>query len=382
MNSQSGKIDKVFLGVTTLLVVTGFFIFSSASLGVLATNEAKFSSVAFNQTFFGIFLGSIACLIFSKIDYHFWRKSAFLLFFISIILTLLVFAPGIGLSHGGASRWVSLGQLSFQPAELLKIGFVVYLAAWLSKAKPARTTDKKVVQSGGDKIKTINHGFLPFLIMLGFVGAVLLAQPDTDTFAVVLFAGLSMFLVGGGKWSHLIGVVGITLIGFALITYSRPYVKERLVTFLDPSSNYLTSGYQIQQSLIAVGSGRITGKGFGKSIQKFSYLPEPIGDSIFAVAAEEFGFIGASFLIVIFVFFAFRGLRIAARAPDLFGGLLSLGIVILIVSQMFINVGGMIGLLPLTGIPLPFISHGGTALFITLIEAGIILNISKHARKI
>ncbi|MEK7062641.1 MAG: FtsW/RodA/SpoVE family cell cycle protein, partial [Patescibacteria group bacterium] len=143
-----------------------------------------------------------------------------------------------------------------------------------------------------------------------------------------------------------------------------------------------TSGYQIQQSLIAVGSGQITGKGFGKSIQKFSYLPEPIGDSIFAVAAEEFGFIGASLIIIIFVFFAFKGLRIAARAPDIFGGLLSLGIVILIMSQMFINVGGMLGLLPLTGIPLPFISHGGTALFITLVEAGIILNISKHSKKI
>ena len=358
----------MFLGVTALLVVVGFFIFSSASLGVLAENEAKFSSVAFNQTFFGIFLGSIACLLFSKIDYHLWKKYAYLIFFISIALTLLVFAPGIGISHGGANRWIDLKFISFQPSELLKIGFVIYLAAWISKAK--------------DKIKTSNHGLLPFLIMLGLVGAILLSQPDTDTYAVVLFAGLAMFLVGGGKWSHIIGVIAITLIGLGAVAYARPYVKERLVTFLDPSSNYLTSGYQIQQSLIAIGSGQITGKGFGKSIQKFSYLPEPIGDSIFAVAAEEFGFIGASFIIVIFVFFAFKGLRIAARAPDIFGGLLSLGIVILIVSQMFINVGGMLGLLPLTGIPLPFISHGGTALFITLVEAGIILNISKHSKKI
>lgn len=366
-NSQSGKIDKVFLGITALLVALGFFIFSSASLGVLAVNEAKFSSVAFNQIFFGIFLGSIACIIFSKIDYHFWKKHAFIIFLISIALTLLVFTPGIGLSYGGASRWINLGSISFQPSELLKIGFVIYLAAWISKAK--------------EKIKTINQGLLPFLIMLGLVGAILLAEPDTDTYLVIIFAGLAMFLVGGGKWSHLATVVIITLISLALVAYTRPYVKERFEIFLNPSLNYLTSGYQIQQSLIAVGSGEIFGKGFGKSIQKFSYLPEPIGDSIFAVAAEEFGFIGASLIIIIFVFFAFKGLRIAARAPDTFGGLLSLGIVILIISQMFVNVGGMLGLLPLTGIPLPFISHGGTALFIALIEVGIVLNVSKHAKR-
>lgn len=367
-NWTSGRVDKAFLGITALLVVVGFFIFSSASLGVLASNEAKFSSVAFNQTFFGIFLGSISCLLFSRIDYHLWRKHAFVIFFFSIALTLLVFAPGIGFSHGGASRWIDLGPISFQPSEILKIGFIIYLAAWISKAK--------------DKIKTLNHGLVPFIIMLSIVGAVLLAQPDTDTYAVILFAGLAMFLVGGGKWSHIIGVMSAILIGLFLVAYMRPYVMERFQIFFNPSSNYLTSGYQIQQSLIAVGSGQITGKGFGKSIQKFSYLPEPIGDSIFAVAAEEFGFIGSSLIILTFIFFAFKGLRIAQSAPDAFGGLLTVGIVILIMSQMFVNVGGMIGVLPLTGIPLPFISHGGTALFITLTEVGIILNISRNSRKV
>lgn len=364
---REGKVDKAFLSVTAILVVLGFFIFSSASLGVLATNKIKFSSVAFNQTFFGIFLGSIACLVFSKIDYRIYKKYAFLIFFFTIILTLLVFVPPIGFSHGGASRWIHLGPVSFQPSELLKIGFVIYLAAWLSKAK--------------DKVRSLNQGLLPFLIMLGVVGAVLLSQPDTDTYAVILLAGLAMFIVGGSKWAHVGIVLLIALLGLVVVTYERPYVKERFTTFLDPSSNSLTSSYQIQQSLIAVGSGEIFGKGFGKSIQKFSYLPEPIGDSIFAVAAEEFGFIGATLIIFIFVFFAFKGLRIANEAPDPFGRLLSLGIVILIMSQMFVNVGGMIGLLPLTGIPLPFISHGGTALFITLIEAGIILNISRNSRR-
>ncbi|HEY4515840.1 MAG TPA: putative lipid II flippase FtsW [Candidatus Paceibacterota bacterium] len=368
MNFCAGKVDKSFLGITALLVVLGFFIFSSASLGVLASNQIKFSSVAFNQTFFGIFLGSIACLIFSKIDYKLYRKNAFILFALSIVLTLLVFVPSIGLSHGGATRWIDLGFISFQPSELLKIGFVIYLAAFISKAK--------------DRIKTLNGGLLPFFAILAVAGAVLLAQPDTDTYAVMIFAGLAMFIVGGGKWSHIIAVGLIGVLGIATVAYMRPYVKERIMTFIDPGANSLTSGYQIQQSLIAVGSGGVVGKGFGKSIQKFSYLPEPIGDSIFAVAAEEFGFIGASIIIIMFVFFCFKGLKIAARAPDAFGGLLAVGIVILIMSQMFVNVGGMIGLLPLTGIPLPFISHGGTALFITLVEAGIIMNISRNSKRI
>lgn len=365
---KSGKVDRAFLGLTSLLVVVGFFIFSSASLGILAVNETKFSSVAFNQTFFGIFLGSIACLIFSRIDYKFWKKNAFFIFLLTIVATLLVFAPVIGFSHGGATRWINLGIITFQPSELLKIGFVIYLAAWISSSK--------------DKIKTFKHGLLPFIVMVSIVGAILLAQPDTDTYAVILFAGLAMFIVGGGRWTHIALVGLVTLLGLLIVIYTRPYVKQRFEIFLSPSSNYLTSGYQFQQSLIAVGSGQIAGKGFGKSIQKFSYLPEPIGDSIFAVAAEEFGFIGASLIILIFVAFAFKGLKIGARSPDSFGGLLVVGIVILIMSQMFINVGGMIGLLPLTGIPLPFISHGGTALFITLIEAGIILNISRHSKRI
>jgi cell division protein FtsW len=364
-----GKIDKGFLIVSAILAIVGFFIFSSASLGVLAANEIKFSSVAFNQLFFGLFLGSIACLILIRIDYHYLQKYAFYFFIGSVILTLFVFIPGVGLAHGGAVRWIDLNFISFQPSELLKIGFIAYLSAWLAKSK--------------DKIKTVNYGLLPFLFLLGVIGLILLAQPDTDTYAVTLLAGLAVFIAGRGRWAHIAVVALIAIAGLAAVAYMRPYVRERFVIFFDPPADkVLTSGYQIRQSLIAVGSGGLWGRGFGKSIQKFSYLPEPIGDSIFAVAAEEFGFIGASLLILLFVLFAFKGLRIAAQAKDTFGGLLAVGIVILITSQTFINIGGMIGLLPLTGIPLPFVSHGGTALFITLAEVGILLNISKQAKRV
>ena len=364
---MSGRIDKWFLIISAVLVVAGFFIFSSASLGILASNQAKFSGIAFNQLFLGLFLGSIACLVFSKIDYSIWRKYSLVIFISTIILTLMVFLPVIGFAHGGAKRWLDFGFISFQPSELLKIGFIMYLAAWISKKR--------------DKMQSFKEGLLPFLIMVGIVGLVLLSQPDTDTYLVILVAGVAMYLAGGGRWAH-IAVVGlIALIGLAGVAAARPYIRERFMTFVNPRENTLTSGYQIRQSLIAVGSGGLWGRGFGKSIQKFSYLPEPIGDSIFAVAAEEFGFIGAVTLIIIFLLFSLRGLKIASDSKDMFGGLLVVGIVIIITCQMFVNIGGMIGILPLTGIPLPFISHGGTALFITLVETGIILNISNRTKR-
>ncbi|MEK7634857.1 MAG: putative peptidoglycan glycosyltransferase FtsW [Patescibacteria group bacterium] len=369
MAAKLGKINRIFLFWTIVLVVGGFFIFSSASLGLLARNEVEFSSVAFNQIFYGLFFGSIACIFFAKIDYHVWKKYSFFFFIGSVILTLLVFVPGIGMEHGGAKRWIDLGPLpSFQPAEILKIAFIMYFAAWLSSIK--------------DKVGTFSWGLLPFTIFSGILGAILLAQPDTDTFAVIIFAALSMYIVSGAKWRHIGAIIIAGIAVLAVLYLTRPYIKQRIDIMLHPVANDQTSGYQLNQSLIAVGSGQIWGRGFGQSIQKFHYLPEPIGDSVFAVAAEEFGFFGAFIIMAIFVMFGLEGLKISLRAGDDFGRLVSLGIVILIVSQAFVNIGGMIGILPLTGIPLPFVSHGGTALFITLIEAGIVMSISRNSKRL
>lgn len=368
MSAKLGKISKPFLFWTLVLVVGGFFIFSSASLGVLARNEVEFSSVAFNQLFFGLFLGSIACLFIARIDYHVWKKFAFVFFVGSILLTLLVFAPVIGMEHGGAKRWIDLGFITFQPAELLKIAFIIYYAAWLSGLK--------------NKVGTFKWGLLPFLIFSAILGAILLAQPDTDTFAVIVFAALAMYIAGGAKWRHILAILFAGVAVLTVLAFVRPYIMQRIEVMLHPAANNQTSGYQLNQSLIAVGSGQIWGRGFGQSIQKFHYLPEPVGDSVFAVAAEEFGFVGAFIIIGFFVMFSLEGLKIASRSGDDFGRLLALGIVILIVSQAFVNIGGMIGVLPLTGIPLPFVSHGGTALFITLVEAGIIMNISRNSKKL
>lgn len=361
------KVDIPFLISIFILVVAGFLIFSSASLGLLSKQAVKYSNVAFTQTFFGLFLGSIACIITANLDYKIYRTYSLYIFIFSILATLLVFVPGLGVGHGGAQRWIYLGPVSFQPSELLKIGFILFFSAWVAKVK--------------DKVETFKFGFLPFLILISIIGAILLKQPDTDTYLIIVFAGLSIFIAGGGRWRYLFlfGIAGV--IGLAAIAYSRPYVMSRITTFMHPAENALGSGYQIQQSLIAVGSGGMFGRGFGQSIQKFNVLPEPIGDSIYAVASEEFGFVGSVLIISLFLFFAFRGLKIASSVPDTFGRLTTLGIVILIVSQAFVNMGAMVGVLPLSGITLPFISHGGTALFMTLAEAGIVLNISKSKRK-
>ena len=360
------KVDIPFLISIGILVAGGFLIFSSASLGLLTGSGGSYSSVSFNQTFFGLFLGLLACIITTQIDYKIYRKYSFWIFIFSVIATLLVFVPHLGSAHGGANRWIYIGPLSFQTSELLKIGYIMYLAAWLAVK---------------DKAKNFKTGFLPFAILSAVVCLVLLKQPDTDTFIITFFAGIAMFLTAGGRWRYIFIMAIVGIIGLGLVATMRPYVMSRITTFMNPGQNALTSGYQIQQSLIAVGSGGFSGRGFGQSIQKFNYLPEPIGDSIFAVASEEFGFVGAVGIVLLFIFFAFRGLKIAVKTPDSYGRLVVVGIVIMIVSQAFVNIGAMVGVLPLSGIPLPFISHGGTALFMTLAEVGIILNISKSVKK-
>lgn len=363
MASSKAKVDKPFLVWTLVLVVAGFFIFSSASLGLLARNGADYSSVTFSQTVLGLFLGSLAMLVVSRLDYKLWKKYAFYFLVFGIILNILVLIPHIGFEHGGARRWFVVAGISFQPSELLKLAFVIYFAAWAAGMK--------------DKMKTWKHGFMPLLILFAIIGALLLKQPDTDTYLMIVFSGLAMYLTAGGKWRYVFMLAIGGVLGIALLFFTRPYVRARIETFMHPETNSQTSSYQLQQSLIAIGSGGITGRGFGQSVQKFNFLPEPIGDSIFAVEAEEFGFAGAVTLIFLFVLFSLRGLKIASRVPDAFGRLVVVGIVIMIIAQAFVNIGAMVGVLPLSGITLPFVSHGGTSLFITLVEAGIVLSISK-----
>jgi cell division protein FtsW len=366
MPQTTKHVDRPLLFTTLLLVVFGFLIFSSASLGLLAREGVQFSSVAFSQFIFGVCGGIIALFIFARIPYRVYRPYAPYIFGVALALTLLVFIPGIGYEANGARRWLLIFGLSLQPAEILKIAFVLGLA-WYYSVYYRRLQDIRFALGG-------------LLGGLFIVGVVLLLQPDTGTFLILGATGVAITLSAGIKYRH-IAVLGIVLLcGVALLALSRPYLLERVTTFMDPTSDPSGSGYQIKQSLIAIGSGGLIGRGFGQSVQKFSYLPEPIGDSIFSVAAEEFGFLGSITLLGLLVFFALRGLYIASWAPDRFGGLTVIGIVILIITQSFLNIGSMVGLVPLTGEPLTFISHGGTSLLLTMVGVGIVLNISRYKK--
>jgi cell division protein FtsW len=358
------SVDTVLLSIIGILVTAGFLIFSSASLGLLADDGASFGSVAFSQFFFGIVGGGVALFVTSNIYYRNWRRFAFYIFLLSLIATAAVFIPGIGVKLGGATRWIDLGIATVQPSELLKIGFVIYLATWLSGIH--------------HKIDDIRFGLLPFFGIVGIVGVIMLSQPDTDTFLIIAMSGMAMYLSAGAKWRDIIGIGVGAIVLILIVALTRPYVMERLTTFMDPESDPLGSGYQIQQSLIAIGSGGTFGRGFGQSIQKFDYLPEAIGDSIFAVYAEEFGFAGTVTLVFGIVFLALRGYKTAVQSDDIFGTLLVVGFITLIVTQSFLNIAAMTGIAPLSGLPLPFISHGGTALFSTLASLGIVLNVSKY----
>jgi cell division protein FtsW len=360
-------IDRPFLILVVLLVCAGFFIFTSASLGLLARGGARFSSVATNQILFGIIGGSIALTIMANVHYRLWRKYAFYLMGGAVFLTMLVFSP-LGMEHGGARRWVDLGFISFQPAEFLKFAFIIYIATWLSGMQ--------------QHVHTFKKGLVPFAGIVGIVGALMLLQPDTDTFAIMALTALSMFVTAGGRWRDvfLSGIVGMIL--FLCLLFMRPYLMDRITTFLDPSVDPQGKSWQVKQSLIALGSGGVVGRGFGQSVQKFEYLPEPTNDSIFAVLGEEFGLMGTVALVVLFTLFSMRGFRIATEAPDLFGMLVVVGVTTVIVLQAFLNMAAMVALAPLSGLPLPFISHGGTALLTTLASIGLVLNVSRYRKPV
>lgn len=364
MKKSFAEVDKFFLSIVIALLAIGVLFFTSASFGILAKNSAKFYSVLINQFALGLLGGFILLYLFQRIPYVYWRKYAFYLFIIAILITAAVFIPGLGMRHGGAMRWLSLGPLSFQPAELLKIAFVIYFAGWLSWMK--------------SKAQDIRFSLIPLLVMLGIIALVLFRQPDTKSFILMAMSALAMLIVYGISWKQLLLFGFIVIAGLGGLLLTTPYLRDRIMTFVDPSRDNLGSSYQLQQSLIAIGSGGISGRGIGQSVQKFSYLPEPQGDSIFAVIGEEVGFIGTTIVVILYVLFALRGLRIGYNAPDDFARLLVVGLIALFTAQSFMNIASITGLFPLTGVPLVFVSHGGTSLAISLAAMGIILNISKY----
>ncbi len=359
------KVDVLFLVIVLSITAGGFLLFLSAAMGYLTQSSAQFTNVVITQGV-ALVLGLVALYVFSHIHYRFWRKHAFTFLFVAVMATLLVFIPGLGIEHGGAVRWLSAGPFTIQPSEILKVVFIIYCAAWLSGI----TT----------KLDKVTYGLLPLTLLIGIVALVLLSQPDTNTLIVIATASTAMFFVAGARWRDIGAIVGLGIVGFLLLIWRRPYIYDRVITLINPSAaDGLGSGYQIQQSLIAIGSGDWLGRGFGQSVQKFHFLPEAPSDSIFAVAAEELGFIGALVIVTAFLLLIWRGFYIAMRAPDVFSRLLVVGIVIMVATQAITHIGGMIGILPVSGAPLLFVSLGGTALIMTLASMGIVLNISRYS---
>lgn len=359
------SLDKPLLLSALALMAGGFLILGSASMALSYKNFGNISHYILRQIAFGGLGGIAALLITQAIPYHKWRMLALPLMIVSFVLMALVFIPQLSYGYGGARRWLQLGIFSFQPSEILKLAFIVYLASWLEARRK--------------EVSSLPYGILPFSLMLAIIGVFLIMQPDLGTMGVIVATAGMMYFLGGGKISQMATLIVFGLMIFYFLVQIAPYRLNRLLVFLNPDTDPQGIGYQTKQAFIAIGSGGFTGRGFGKSLQKYNYLPEPMGDSIFAIYAEETGFLGILALMGAFVFFLWRGIVIAKKAPDIFGRLLASGIVVSIGAQAFINMAAISGLLPLTGIALPFISYGGTSLLITMASAGILLNIGKES---
>ena len=315
-----------------------------------------------------VFFALIIWVIAIQIPYTFWKKVALPLFILSLGLMIILFLPGIGANYGTATSWISLkGIPSIQPAEFAKLGLILYLATWMEKKE--------------QEVKTMQMGFLPFVILLSGVVFLLALQPDFGSVLVITMIAASMFFVAGGNILHLfLGGMVASLIAWPIIL-SKEYIKNRFLAFLNPELDPLNVGFQIKQALIAIGSGGLFGVGFGNSMQKFGYLPEVQGDTIFSAISEELGFVRVLLIVVAYLIIAYRGYHIANHAPDRFSMLVAIGITSWILFQAFINIGVNIAILPLTGLTLPFISYGGSSLVMTLIATGILLNISKYVQE-
>lgn len=363
-NSRAGAPDYIILFGTLLLITIGLAVFTSASsdLGKLKFNDSYYYLK--HQLIYGLGIGTALFWFTSKFYYKNYQKLATALLLFSFFLLVLVLFTPLGKSSGGSLRWLKIGSFIFQPSEILKATFIIYLASWLS--------------GKAHRLKSFQKGYLPFLIICGVTASLLIFQPSTSAAVILMFLAIIIYFFSGAKLSYIVSTIILGLAGFLIISYFTPYRWERLKTFLNPDANTQTSSYQITWARIAIGSGGLWGKGFGQSTTKLHYLPQPIDDSIFAIIAEELGFIGAVFIISIFVFIITRSFLLVKKTSDKFGQLLLIGFGSLIGLQTFIHISAISGLLPLTGIPLPYISYGGTALAVFMAISGIMVNISKY----
>ncbi|KKU77274.1 MAG: Cell division protein FtsW [Parcubacteria group bacterium GW2011_GWA2_47_8b] len=358
------KPDYLIIAILGSLVIFGLVVLASASSNL---GQAKFGDSFYylkHQALYGLTLGIAGFIVAFRIYYRHYQKFAVIFLIVSIAALILVFTP-LGLKVGGAERWVKIGPLTVQPAEILKITFILYLAAWLSGPK--------------ERYENIKKGFLPFLLVIIVIAALLIKQPSTASVFIIIATAIILYFTSGAKLRYIIGVGVLGIAALATVVYFTPYRLERIVNYLQPGANPLAGGYHINQAQIAIGSGGLFGVGYGQSTTKISYLPEPIGDSIFAVIAEEMGFVGSILLIAAFMLLIYKTFTLAKKTRDRFGKLILVGFGSLIGIQVFVNIAAISGLIPLTGVPLPFISYGGTALAVFMTMGGVIANVSRYS---
>jgi len=366
-STRSQAPDYILLLLFGLLIIFGLWMLSSAgvSIGLQRFDDPYF--FVKRQLTYGFFPGLVLFFVVAKIPYDVWRKYSLHIFGLGIAALVMVFLPGFGANYGtGANSWLSLGGISFQPSEVMKLLIVIYMAAYLAKM--------------GDLLEDFQQGFLVALGMGVLPVALVALQPDVGTAAILFAIVIIMLFVARAKMTHILLLALLAIVVFWLMILAAPYRAERLTTFLHPELDPEGKGYQINQAFLAIGSGGILGKGLGHSRQKFEYLPEVHADSIFAIIAEEMGFIIVVLFLALILGIALRGFKIARGAPDDFSKLLVSGIIGWFMVQSLLNIGAMVGLMPLTGVPLPFVSHGGSALVIAMVGVGMVANVSRYSR--
>lgn len=357
--------DFLLIAVTlTLLSVGLIMVYSASAVGATYKFDDAFYFAKRQLLFAG--LGVLAMFFFMNIHYWTWRSWSKILLILCFALLILVIIPGVGRVRGGASSWLGVGAFSIQPSEFMKMGMIIFLAKFLSEHQKFVTTVKK--------------GLVPSLSLVFLAFGLIMLQPDLGTGTVLVITCMMMIYVAGARIKHFMFLGAVGLVGFAGLIISAPYRIQRITSFMDPWSDQLGSGFQIIQSLYAIGPGGLLGFGLGQSRQKFQYLPEPHTDFIFSIVSEELGFIGAVFVLLLFTLLLWRGIRIAIGAPDLYGSLLAVGIVGMIAVQVMINIAVVTGLMPVTGITLPLLSYGGSSLTLILCSIGVLLNISRFSR--
>lgn len=365
MTAKRSTPDFILVILTLLLLTIGLIMVYSAS-AVWATYKFDDSFFFAKRQLLFAGVGVIAMFFLMNVDYWTWRTWAKMLIIVCFFLLVAVLIPGIGMERNGSRSWIGVGAFSIQPSEFMKLAMIAFLAKFLSENQKKITSFKK--------------GLVPSLGLVFTAFGIIMLQPDLGTGTVMVGTCIVMIFVSGARVIHFVWLALLGVAGFVGLVLSAPYRIKRITSFLDPWEDPLGSGFQIIQSLYAIGPGGLFGLGLGQSRQKFFYLPEPQTDFIFAILAEELGFIGGSFVILLFGLLLWRGVRIALGAPDLYGSFLAIGIITMVAIQVMINVGVVTGLMPVTGITLPFLSYGGSSLTLMLMAIGVLLNVSRYSK--